>query len=40
MEFFRKGLEDVITLPSPKKLDINEVEEVKRIVATRRRSKC
>ena len=35
MEFFRKGLEDVITLPSPKVIDIDEVQEVKRIVATR-----
>ena len=35
MIFFRKGLEDVITLPSPKVADIDEVQEVKRIVATR-----
>ena len=33
MIFFRVGLEKVITLPPPKILDIDEVEEVKRIVA-------
>ena len=33
MEFFRKGLEEVITLPAPHIPDIDEVEEVKRIVA-------
>ena len=32
MIFFRVGLEKVITLPPPKILDIDEVEEVKRIV--------
>ena len=35
MIFFRVGLEKVITLPPPKILDIDEVEEVKRIVAVR-----
>ena len=35
MIFFRVGLEKVITLPPPKTLDIDEVEEVKRIVAVR-----
>ena len=35
MEFFRKGLEEVITLPAPHIPDIDEVEEVKRIVAAR-----
>ena len=35
MQFFRKGLEEVITLPAPHIPDIDEVEEVKRIVATR-----
>ena len=35
MQFFRKGLEEVITLPAPHIPDIDEVEEVKRIVAAR-----
>jgi len=35
MQFFRKGLEEVITLPAPNVPDIDEVEEVKRIVAAR-----
>ena len=35
MQFFRKGLEEVITLPAPHVPDIDEVEEVKRIVAAR-----
>ena len=35
MQFFRKGLEEVITLPAPHTPDIDEVEEVKRIVAAR-----
>ena len=30
MIFFRVGLEKVITLPPPKVLDIDEVEEVKK----------
>ena len=32
MQFFRKGLEEVITLPAPHIPDIDEVEEVKRII--------
>ena len=35
MIFFRVGLEKVITLPPPKVLDIDEVEEVKKIVNVR-----
>ena len=35
MIFFRVGLEKVITLPPPKILDIDEVEEVKKIVNVR-----
>ena len=35
MIFFRVGLEKVITLPSPKVIDIDEIEEVKRVVAVR-----
>ena len=38
MIFFRVGLEEVITLPPPKILDIDEVEEVKRIVNLRSRA--
>ena len=35
MIFFRVGLEKAITLPPPKVLDIDEVEEVKKIVNVR-----
>ena len=35
MEFFRKGLEESITLPPPPVDDIGEAEEVKVIVANR-----
>ena len=35
MIFFRVGLEKVITLPPPSIPDLEEVEEVKRIVAVR-----
>ena len=35
MEFFRKGLEESITLPAPPVDDITEAEEVKVIVANR-----
>ena len=35
MIFFRVGIEKVITLPPPKVLDIDEVEEVKKIVNVR-----
>ena len=35
MEFFRKGLEESITLPEPPVVDQDEVEEVKAIVAAR-----
>jgi len=35
MEFFRKGLEESITLPEPPVMDQDEVEEVKVIVAAR-----
>ena len=35
MEFFRKGLEENITLPAPPTDDVAEAKEVKRIVAIR-----
>jgi hypothetical protein len=35
MEFFRKGLEESITLPSPLKKDEDEIQEVRVIVANR-----
>ena len=35
MEFFRKGLEEVITLPAPHIPDEVEVKQVAEIVATR-----
>ena len=35
MQFFRKGLEDVITLPAPHIPDEVEVKKVQEIVATR-----
>ena len=35
MIFFRKGLEEIITLPEPAVMDQDEVEEVKVIVAAR-----
>ena len=35
MEFFRKGLEENITLPPPPTDDVAEAKEVKRIVAIR-----
>ena len=35
MKFFRKGLEENITLPAPPTDDVAEAKEVKRIVAIR-----
>ena len=35
MIFFRVGLEEVITLPKPKVMDLDEIEEVKKVVAVR-----